>query len=87
MGAPRDPHSALTIRLIAEGLKVPAPNAPLVDPAIGAALVAAYRFITQPKRMANPRAKGPTVLTYETHAYNALTSQLRDAIERAGERL
>jgi hypothetical protein len=45
------------------------------------ALEAAYSFISQPNVMAHPDGpKGATVLTYRTHQYNQITSQLRRAM-------
>lgn len=46
------------------------------------ALQAAYAFITQPQRMDTPKG-GPKTATYRIEGYNALTSKLRSAIEKA----
>ena len=58
----------------------------LADVQVKLALVAAYRFISQPLRMSTPRG-GPKTATYRADNYNKLTAQLRDAIETVGGQL
>jgi hypothetical protein len=86
VSAADEPHSALTQRLIADGLAPKAPTRSLSEllaehRALSEALADAYRFISSPVRMETPKG-GPKTATYRVENYNALTAKIRAVLER-----